>query len=1264
MRLLIDLQAAQTEASGRRGVGRYSVALAKSMASRAGEDEIWLALSGRYAASVDRIRAEFKDLIPPERIRLFDVPTQSSYVPDVNAWRRRTGELLRESFLADLKPDFVHVGSLFEGLVEDAVTSINRMRHPFPTGVTLYDLIPLLNPGAYLERRFVRDWYFEKLSSLRRADLLLAISESSRGEALSHLALPTSKVVNISCGVDDVFKKRQLAGSDERDLKRNYRIRNKFVMYTGGIDYRKNVEGLIEAWSLVAHQLRSSHQLAIVCSIQSQDQSRLEALSFELGLERDDVVFTGYVPEDDLVSLYNLCDLFVFPSLHEGFGLPALEAMACGAPTIGAENSSIVEVIGLREAMFDARSPDSIARKIKEVLEDAGFRDALKANAARQVRAFSWDASAERALTAIRDQVAERAAQRSMVCIPFPRKPTLAFVSPVPPLETGIAEYSADLLPELERFYDIELVTDQAALSDAYLEVNYRQISTKYFRENAHNYDRIVYQFGNSDFHTHMFELLKQHPGVVVLHDLYLSGIRAWREHHHKEHRHFTRSLVRNHGYRALIDHLEGEPDAAIWKYPVNHDVLEDAVGVIVHSAFNDLRLREAGLEAEAIACIPLLRAVAHTDRTAARQRLGIADDEVLLCTFGSVGKNKSSLRLLEAFAEFSRGISIKGKLVFVGQGGVGNYGAEFERLVAHYGLAEKIEVTGYVDKAIYEAYLGAADVAIQLRAFTRGETSKAVLDCLAYGIPTIVNAHGPMTELDDEAVVKLSEEPSVAEIANSLHAVVFHAEVRERLSRSAIALIEKIHAPSRIGQLYQRAIETFSSIGAAARRDLIISLSVQDRSFALASAADIALVSRCIDLNAPSRRSRMMYVDVSELVIRDWQSGIQRVVKSVLSEMLRNPPPGMCVEPVYARFDDRGGEYRSARRFTSRFLGQADDQWEEEAIEPSNGDVFIGLDLAPILVPKLFDEGIYTMWRARGVQIHFVVYDLLPVVRPEFFGPGAADDFSRWLRVIAQVADGVACISRSVANELHDYLAKSEISSGEDINIGWFHLGSEFAEPDIATRESPALVFAHPELAERPYVLMVGTLEPRKGHLQIINACETLWKQGIDTNLVIIGRKGWLADELIAKIESHPFRDIQLFWFSDIDDVALEQFYRRSSGLIAASFAEGYGLPLIEAAKRGIPIFARDIPVFREVAGAHAAYFDASGSALVHQLGAWLGSLHNNTAIRPTGLPILTWSESTAQLLAVVRESGPSARQAAYKDHSEMSGGRIIGRP
>ncbi|MGH1573400.1 glycosyltransferase [Methylobacterium sp. P31] len=136
-----------------------------------------------------------------------------------------------------------------------------------------------------------------------------------------------------------------------------------------------------------------------------------------------------------------------------------------------------------------------------------------------------------------------------------------------------------------------------------------------------------------------------------------------------------------------------------------------------------------------------------------------------------------------------------------------------------------------------------------------------------------------------------------------------------------------------------------------------------------------------------------------------------------------------------------------------------------------------------------------------------------------------------------------------------------------------------------------------------------------------------------------MLAGRGGSPTRLVAKIESHPFLGTRLFWFSDVDDIALERLYRQSLGLIAASYAEGYGLPLVEAAKRGVPIFARDIPVFREVAGSRATYFDRSGANLVRELRAWLDSLRDNAAIRPEGIPVLSWAQSTAQLLSIIRE-------------------------
>jgi glycosyltransferase involved in cell wall biosynthesis len=162
----------------------------------------------------------------------------------------------------------------------------------------------------------------------------------------------------------------------------------------------------------------------------------------------------------------------------------------------------------------------------------------------------------------------------------------------------------------------------------------------------------------------------------------------------------------------------------------------------------------------------------------------------------------------------------------------------------------------------------------------------------------------------------------------------------------------------------------------------------------------------------------------------------------------------------------------------------------------------------------------------------------------------------------------------------------------------------------------------------------MVGTLEPRKGHADGLDACDALWRNGVDANLVIAGRRGWMTDALAARLKRHPERDQRLFWLEDVDDAELHALYAGSTALLALSHGEGYGLPLVEAARHGLPVFARDLPVFREVLGDYPCF-------LPHDMAAWQGVLANWLAARPgrCAPPMLPdWSDSARALEAIVR--------------------------
>jgi glycosyltransferase involved in cell wall biosynthesis len=167
-----------------------------------------------------------------------------------------------------------------------------------------------------------------------------------------------------------------------------------------------------------------------------------------------------------------------------------------------------------------------------------------------------------------------------------------------------------------------------------------------------------------------------------------------------------------------------------------------------------------------------------------------------------------------------------------------------------------------------------------------------------------------------------------------------------------------------------------------------------------------------------------------------------------------------------------------------------------------------------------------------------------------------------------------------------------------------------------------------------RKSFLMVGTLEPRKGQTQVLDAFDRLWDKACDVNLVIVGKQGWMVDQLVGRLREHPELHKRLFWLEGISDEYLEKVYAASTCLIAASYGEGFGLPLVEAAKHNLPIIARNIPVFREVADKHAYYFDAiTPGQLAESIESWVKLYYRGESPNSDKLPWLGWSDSVVRL-------------------------------
>jgi glycosyltransferase involved in cell wall biosynthesis len=833
MRIVIDMQGAQTE-SRFRGIGRYTLSFAQGIARNRGEHEVFLALSGLLPDTIEPIRAAFEGLLPQENIRVWYAPGPVREVESGNALRREIAELIREAFLVSLQPDVIHICSLFEGYLDDAVTSIGRLDQITPVSVSLYDLIPFLNPDQYLKPSpSYRAFYERKIANLSHSSLLLAISAFSRQEGLEHLDVLPQQVVDVSTAVEDCFQPLAFCQMDAAALTAKLNITRSFILYTGGADERKNLSHLIQAFARLAPNLRKAHQLVLAGKIREGQLAELRAVALKAGLIAGEIIFTDYVPDDELIALYNLCSVFVFPSWYEGFGLPALEAMACGAAVIGANLTSLPEVIGNSDALFDPLNCDDIAAKMGQALEDETFRESLRAHGLVQAKRFSWDLTALRAITA----------------------------------------FESIFSPRQEIFSELQ----------------------------------------------------------------------------------------------------------------------------------------------------------------------------------STVGK------LIQAISD---------------------------------------------------------------------STGSAI------------------------------QEPEIKEIAYAV-----------------------------------------------------------DRSF-------------------PEKAARQIFVDISELVHRDARTGVQRVTRSILHQLLGMPLAGYSVEPVYATIDQPG--YRYARRYMQA-LGAEQASLNDENISTRPGDIFLGLDLQhhTTRVQANF------LWQARqdGILVYFVLYDLLPIQFPKYWPKEhSVDQVHRdWLYTVCKF-DGVICISRAVADELRDWLKRNGPPRLRPLAINWFHLGADM-DNSVPSQGLPAnadkILYA---LGSRPTFLSVGTVEPRKRQAQTLAAFELLWQAGHDVNLVLVGKQGWMMEALIEKLRNHVELGKRLFWLEGISDEYLEKVYAASTCLIAASEGEGFGLPLIEAAQHKIPIIARDIPVFHEVAGVHAYYYSGTEAEdLTSAIKEWMRLYRDGHHPSSHNMPWLSWKESAEQLKDII---------------------------
>ena len=806
-------------------------------------------------------------------------------------------------------------------------------------------------------------------------------------------------------------------------------------------------------------------------------------------------------------------------------------------------------------------------------------------------------------------------------------RPKVAYISPLLPQRCGISDYSSELLPVLSKYYRIVAVVDQKYVSDPWVQVNIPVRNVKWFRNNFRLFDRVIYHIGNSSFHRHMVPLIKEVPGIVVLHDFFLGHLRTYLQYKRIIRNDWINALYKSHGYKALHYFYNSESLRDVrMKYPVNKDILDHSLGVIVHSEYSK-KLAEKWLGKDVAhqwKIISHLRVpVIDFDCDSIRKSLGFKEQDFIVCSFGEMCSSKLNYNLIKSWQTSKLAKDPSCKLIFVGKKAYGKYGAQIKKITDS---SANIIFSGWVNKDMFRKYLTVTDLAVQLRMNSRGESSGTVLDCMNYGIPTIVNANGSFSELPSDAVWMLPDTFEDNQLIHALETLWTNHKSRSLYGTRAKEVISTLHSPSACAEKYYNAIE---------------------ESYFKSSAKGFSTLNNIHSANSKHCVLKQILLDVSATHRKKIITGIERVAISIVLSLIESPPEGYRAEPVY--LTNKGGKwhYRYARHFSLKILNCPTAALPDEIVEYGCGDIIIGLDIAYQMHTQAKEENLYTHLRRNGVKVYFMVHDLLPIAMPQYFPSGTDQLHAKWLQAILSF-DGVISVSKTVAVEFSEWIKNNNLEIEDSFKLAWYHHGANHD----CDRRCSKLPFGAKRILTKiktlPVFTTVSTIEPRKGHLQIIEAFNQLWDKGIKINLVIVGREGWKGiknqerrtiSKITKAIRTHPLKGKHLFWIDNADDNYLEMLYCISNCLIFASEGEGFGLPLIEAARNKLPIIARDIPIFKEVAGEHAYYFpnDNSPEILSEYIQSWLELYNSNRHPKSGKMTWLRWKESAKMLLGTI---------------------------
>jgi glycosyltransferase involved in cell wall biosynthesis len=387
--------------ANRRGYGRFTRELLHALLREDRRNTYWFFLDAGTKSQAAAIPDDVKQVV---------VPTSRAAVEAASASGRRSVRDLWTMSQAVRR----HRPAL-DLFYFPSVYTFYPLRIKAPVAVSIHDTIPERYPELVFTGRVPRlMWTLKVRWAVRQAAVTLTVTETSRRAIAEHFRLPDSRVRVVPDAASPIFRVIDDLGQGRQVLARHGILReDRYILYVGGISPHKNLATLLEAYAMLTAErsdgpfapklvLAGDYRLDVFLSSYPALQRKIEESRLA---ER--VLFTGYVTDEELVCLYNSAALLVLPSFDEGFGLPAVEAMACGTPVVASRAGALPEVVGDAGVLFDPYSPAELKRCLEELLRDDSRRAALRARGLRRAGDFSWDRSAAAAL-AIFEETARR----------------------------------------------------------------------------------------------------------------------------------------------------------------------------------------------------------------------------------------------------------------------------------------------------------------------------------------------------------------------------------------------------------------------------------------------------------------------------------------------------------------------------------------------------------------------------------------------------------------------------------------------------------------------------------------------------------------------------------------------------------------------------------------------------------------------------------------------------------------------------------------